>query len=140
MKAAAAYSLRHPIIGAGIGMSVLELNKIRGPAWVRVHNVYLQYSMDLGWPGLILFLLLLYGALKACRRACLIAAREVGQGDLYFMAEAIGVSLVGFAVAAMFYPNGYSFDFFYFAGLAVAAKIMASGLTTRNRLDPDPGS
>ena len=139
MKDAAAYSLHHPIIGVGIGMSQLELNKIRGPTWRKVHNVYLQYSMDLGWPGLILFLLLLYGSLKACRQACLIAAREAGQGDLYFLAEAIGISLVGFAVAAMFYPNAYGFDFFYFAGLAVAAKIIASGIK-RSRPDPDTES
>ncbi|MGH8274208.1 MAG: O-antigen ligase family protein [Gammaproteobacteria bacterium] len=137
MKDAARYSLHHPVIGVGIGMSQLKLNEIRGPTWRKVHDVYLQYSMDLGWPGLILFLLLLYGALKDCRRACKVAARQAGEGDLYFLAQAIGISLAGFAVAAVFYPNAYSFDFFYFAGLAIAAKTISSRVAMRSEPDRD---
>jgi len=32
------------------------------------------------------------------------------------------VSLIAFAVSAFFYPVAYRFDFYYIAGLAVAAK------------------
>lgn len=68
MTDAAHYSLRHPILGTGIGNSILQLNRMReANKWHLVHDVYLRYSMELGWPGLILFLLLLYGALRACR-------------------------------------------------------------------------
>ena len=126
MRLAAEYAIQHPVIGVGIGMSVLQLNKLDGDQWVRVHNVYLQYAVDLGWPGLILFLLLLYGSLRTCRRACLICANKPEQRDLYFMAQAVGISLIGYALGAMFYPNGYYFDFYYFAGLAVAVRIISS--------------
>ncbi|HEX5314977.1 MAG TPA: O-antigen ligase family protein [Gammaproteobacteria bacterium] len=123
MKAAARYAFRHPVIGAGIGMSQLELNQVRGPEWVEVHNVYLKYAMELGWVGLALYLLLFGAALRSTRRACLAAARA-GERELFFLAQAIGVSLVGFTVAAMFYPDAYEFYFFYFAGLAVAARMI----------------
>jgi O-antigen ligase len=137
MRDAAIYTLHHPIIGTGAGMSTLGLNRVRGESgrWHQVHDIYLQYSMDLGLPGLILFLLLLYGALKACRHACRVAATKAKERNLYFIAEAIGISLVGFIVGDAFYPNAYNFYFYYFAGLAVAAGIIASRITAHSSAD-----
>jgi hypothetical protein len=37
-----------------------------------------------------------------------------------YLSEAIRVSLLAFAVAAMFYPVAYEFFFYYIAGLAIA--------------------
>src|SRR5439155_17091139 len=49
------FVLTHPVVGAGIGADVLALNEQIGPTWSVVHNVYLQYGVDLGLPGLGLF-------------------------------------------------------------------------------------
>jgi hypothetical protein len=49
---AAGFVARHPVIGAGVGMDVLALNELRGPVWLSVHNVYLNYAVDLGLVGL----------------------------------------------------------------------------------------
>lgn len=57
--------LQHPVIGAGIGQNVLALNEERGPAWKEVHNVYLEYAVELGLPGLTLFLLLVAYSLRS---------------------------------------------------------------------------
>ena len=127
MKDAADYVLAHPVVGAGIGANYLALNQVRGDTWKKVHDIYLEYAMDLGLPGLALFLLLLLGTLKGCAYARRAAARTGGSGrDLYFLAEGLGISLTGFAVAAFFYPDAYQFYFFYFAGLAVAARTIAA--------------
>src|SRR5207253_8710681 len=67
--AAAQFVAQHPIIGAGIGMDFLALNQIRGNKWLKVHNVYLEYAVDLGVPGLALFLTLLYRVFKGARFA-----------------------------------------------------------------------
>jgi hypothetical protein len=46
---------------------------------------------------------------------------------------AIQVSLVAFAVAALFHPSAYHFYFYYVAGLAVAARAIAEGQRGRDR-------
>ena len=73
-NAAVAFVLRNPIVGAGLGSDVLAINEELGPTWSPVHNVYLQYAVDLGLPGLTLFLLLFFYCLKSVRAACRLTA------------------------------------------------------------------
>lgn len=128
--AAVEYIAFHPLTGAGIGMNVLALNKVRGATWIEVHDIYLVYAVELGVPGLVMFLVLLWGAIKSARTAGRLSAMNMESADLHYLAEGIGVSLIAFAVAAFFYPDAYQFYFYYIAGLAVAAKsICMSGAT-----------
>lgn len=120
--AAMRFVVRNPIIGAGVGMNILALNEERGLFWTFVHNVYLQYAVDLGIPGLALFLLLLVGCLKCAKFVQRRSARVPTFRELFYLAEGIQISLVAFAVAALFHPVGYHFYFYYMAGLAVAVK------------------
>jgi probable O-glycosylation ligase (exosortase A-associated) len=130
MIAASAFVLRHPVTGGGLGMSVLALNDTLGkPAWSEVHNVYLQYAVDLGIPGLALFLLLLVRAIVHARAVSRRAARHAPA--LACLAEGIAISLIAFAVAAFFHPAAYHFYFYYIAGLALAAvTAYESGVTS----------
>jgi putative inorganic carbon (HCO3(-)) transporter len=114
--AAVEHAVENPLMGAGLGMNILVLNESVGATWRVVHNTYLEYAVDLGLPGLLLFLLLLFGSLKSVR-----AVRRQGGGPLATMSEGIEISLLGFAVAAFFCPVAYAFYFFYIAGLATAA-------------------
>jgi O-antigen ligase len=107
----------HPVVGAGVGLDVVALTEAGGPAWREVHNVYLEYAVDLGLPGLALFLALLVWSLRS---ATLVRRRAAGR--VSFLAEGIETSLVVFAVAGCFYPVAYHFYFYYVAGLAAAAK------------------
>lgn len=129
MTAAAGYIVRHPVIGAGIGMDILALNEVRGPRWHRVHDVYLEYGMDLGLPGLLLFLLLMawcFRAVAAVRRG---RPQSGVPPDLRWLAEGLAISLATFAVSAVFYPASYEFYFYYLAGLAVGMRATAGGLS-----------
>jgi hypothetical protein len=117
-------------VGAGLGMDTLALNEVRGPVWKEIHNVYLEYAVDLGLPGLMLFVMLLRGALRSARLAQYIGSqrqREPAMADLFHLAEGIRISLYAFAVAALFHPIGYHFYFYYFAGLAIAARLISVG-------------
>ena len=119
---AVSFVARNPIIGAGVGVNGLALNQERGPLWRVIHNVYLEYAVELGIPGLILFLLLLVACLES---AAFVQRRSAGVGtfrELFCVAEGIQISLIGFAVAGLFHPGGYHFYFYYLAGLAVAAR------------------
>jgi O-antigen ligase len=112
---------RHPIMGVGIGQDVLAMNESRGDDWVSIHNVFLQYAVDLGIPGMLLFLWLYLTCFRSARAVERRAARERVAG-LAAMGAGVRIALVSFGVAAFFHPIAYQFYFFSIAGLAVALK------------------
>jgi hypothetical protein len=122
--AAIDFVLKHPFIGAGAGMNVLALNEVRGPYWKEMHNVYLEYAVDLGIIGLVLFLLLLGGCLRTARWAQQRAKTRRADRELYHLAVGIQISLIGFSIAGLFHPAAYHFYFYYMAGLALALRIV----------------
>jgi putative inorganic carbon (hco3(-)) transporter len=114
---------QNPIIGAGIGNDMLALNEYRGRATFRsVHNAYLQYAVDLGLPGLLLFAWLYIKCFRDARRIERQARHDPTARSLGPIAAGVQVSLVSFFVAAMFHPIAYQFYFFMIGGLAVALK------------------
>lgn len=118
MVTAAKTILANPVIGAGIGMNTLAMREARG-GWLPVHNVYLEHALDLGVPGLVLFVLLL----SSCLKATVVAQRcyeRLGLADMRLLAESLQVSLVAYATAGMFHPVSYHSYFYYMAGLALA--------------------
>ena len=128
MTIAADYVSRLPIVGVGIGMNVLKLNELRGPEWTMVHNTYLEYGMDLGIPGLMLFVALFVAVIAAAGGAARVLAARPDRAVAAELARAIRISLFAFAVAGFFYPVGYHFYFFYLAGLAVAVQRLSRRL------------
>ena len=111
------------IVGAGIGQDILVMNDERGiDTWRRVHNAYLQYGVDLGVPGLLLFAWLHLACFRTARAVARGAAAEPSLRDLHPLACGVQISLAAFAVAAMFHPIAYQFYFFSVAGLAVALR------------------
>jgi probable O-glycosylation ligase (exosortase A-associated) len=121
MKVAVDLAFSKPIVGSGVGMSSLALNEARGENWLDVHNVYLQLAVDIGFIGLALFLLLLLHCLRVSNR---ITSASTGKGTsqrMAYLAEALRVSLLAFALSAMFYPVAYNFYFYFFAGMVIAA-------------------
>jgi O-antigen ligase len=127
MKAAVKRAFSSPIVGSGLGMSAVALNEIRGESWSKVHNVFLEIALDLGFVGMILFILLLYQCLRISDPG---SANRTGTSDedrTAYMVEALRVTLLAFALSAIFYPVSYNFYFYYFAGMAVAAGRIVRG-------------
>lgn len=118
--AAAEFALAHPIRGAGLGMNILVLNESVGETWRSVHNVYLEFAVDLGAPGLLLFVLLL----RSCWLGARVARRSAGP-ETAQLAEGVEISLLAFSMAALFHPAAYAFYFYLVAGLAVAARVVS---------------
>jgi putative inorganic carbon (hco3(-)) transporter len=126
MVTAAKTILANPVIGAGIGMNTVAMREARGGGWAPVHNVYLEHALDLGLPGLALFGYLLAACIKAAVSAQRWSERR-GRADVRLIAEALQVSLLAYATAAMFHPVSYHPYFYYMAGLAVATWRMGAG-------------
>jgi len=116
--------LANPVVGAGMGMNELTMREARG-GWLRVHNVYLEHAIDLGLPGLVIFLALLISCIQAVAR---IQDREVSP-ELRSLAEGLQISLIAYAAAAMFHPVSYQYYFYYIGGLAIAARTIADAQT-----------
>ena len=113
---------RNPLTGVGLDQNVLALNQERGATWREVHNVYLQYAVDLGVPGLTLFLALFVSLFRTAARVRRAGHRWRGGRDLAMAAGSVQVALIAFAVAAFFHPVAYQFYFFLAAGLALAVQ------------------
>jgi putative inorganic carbon (HCO3(-)) transporter len=131
--AAAGFVAQHPIIGAGIGMDALALNTVRGSTWTQVHNVYFQYAVDLGVPGIALFLLLFYGVFRAATSSRKRLRNDPAHRDLFLLSEAVEISLIVFALCGPFYPVAYNFYFYYMAGMAVATRSVADDALCTDR-------
>jgi O-antigen ligase len=113
----------NPILGVGMGQDILALNEVRGrQTWRSVHNAYLEYAVDLGLPGIALFLWLLIASFRSARAVERRTARQPALRDLTTFACGVQIALAAFAVAALFHPIAYQFYFFCVAGLAVAVK------------------
>jgi len=113
----------NPILGVGMGQDILALNEARGrETWRSVHNAYLEYAVDLGLPGIALFLWLLITSFRSARAVERRTARQPALQDLTIFASGVQIALAAFAVAAFFHPIAYQFYFFCVAGLAVAVK------------------
>lgn len=121
-KVAMGVVAKSPIIGVGIGQDVLAMNQERGAEWTQVHNAYLQYGVDLGVPGLLMFAWLHVLCFRTARAVEKRARADAAHRDLALLAAGVQVSLAAFAVAAMFHPIAYQFYFFSIAGLAVALR------------------
>jgi len=135
--AATIFVLANPIVGAGLGMNILALNEARGAAWKEVHNVYLEYAVDLGFPGLFLFLALMVTCIECTKFVQRRSAGVETRRELFCLAEGIQVSLIAFAIAALFYPVAYHFYFYYIAGLAIAAKAVCESASKRPAVEPN---
>jgi O-antigen ligase len=115
--------LKNPVLGVGLGQDILALNEARGQkTWRSVHNAFLEYAVDLGLPGILLFLWLLGASFSSARRVERYTLRKPALWDLSVFAVGVQIALVAFAVAACFHPIAYQFYFFCVAGLAVALK------------------
>ncbi len=126
-KAAVGYVARHPIVGAGIGMDQLAMTDEMGiGVWISVHNIYLEYAVDLGFPGLVLFLMLLGSALAGTRLTERLLKRAGAPPGLMSLHDGIQVSLVALAGGALFTPGAYGWIVHYSIGMAVASRITFS--------------
>jgi probable O-glycosylation ligase (exosortase A-associated) len=120
--AAIEIAARNPLTGVGLGQNVLALNQQRGATWREVHNVYLQYAVDLGLPGLGLFLWLFVSLFRTAGQVRRRALADTTLRDLGIVAVSVQAAFVAFAVAACFHPVAYQFYFFCIAGLALAVQ------------------
>ncbi|HVR28427.1 MAG TPA: O-antigen ligase family protein [Thermoanaerobaculia bacterium] len=129
IKAGAAMLADRPILGVGLGCSLLGWPLYAPPDaptdyWLHTHNTVVQVFTETGLLGGTVFLLVvgatMVGAYRAARRL-----RRSGRRDLHRLVASIGISLVGFLVCGL--TAGYLLSWFPYLllGLASAARLLA---------------
>jgi O-antigen ligase len=119
--------VRKPLMGNGVGQDVLAMNEFEAK-WVSVHNVYLQHAVDLGVPGLVLFVWLFISCMRCLGEGRRTLASVPSAARLSRAADGVRISLLGFMVSGLFGPLAYHYYFYYPAGLALAVEHVASTL------------
>lgn len=115
--------LNHPL-GVGLGVDTLGLREEGLDAWAVVHDIYLQIGVELGIPGLAIFLLLIVRMLKGLRLSLRRLKGLQAARPLYALGRGVGMCLLAFLVTATFAPVAWHFYFYYIAGFAVAIQRM----------------
>ena len=113
------YMMQNPLTGVGVGAfytaeGLSDISRQRqalgiGFKWSAPHNSFVQVGAELGIPGLILFVLMLYYAFTTARSLGLNAvARRFLPKDTYALGDALAASIVGYAATAFFLSQAYS--------------------------------
>src|SRR5262249_20958514 len=111
-RIAAQLVVQHPVLGAGVGQDILALDRLRvRPTWRPVHNAFLEYGVDLGLPGILLFVWLLAASFLSARRVEIWSSRHKALGELTIVASGVQIALVAFVAGACFHPIAYQFYF-----------------------------
>lgn len=125
LRKAVILTLENPILGVGAGnfmaASAERWNAGSGRDWLASHNTYLQFSAELGLPGLALYLWLLGQLFRGLRqvRKQILAVSPPDRSALV-LCEVLATALLVYVLLSAFASVAYDPYFFLIAGLAVA--------------------
>ncbi len=126
-------TMENPIVGVGMGnyspAHANEFSTGSGQDWLHCHNTYLQFSSELGIPGLLMYLLMLWLTFRSLHRTKqrlrgMMEKRQELQ-QLALLADATTVALYGYLISSAFASVAYNCYFFVLVGLAEAITQIA---------------
>jgi O-antigen ligase len=98
---------KHPLTGIGIGNSSTAMG-MEYRRWRATHNSYLQAGLELGVPGMIVFLLLLRTIWRNCREARRFFITEPDMRSAALLATCTRIALLTYMVGGFFLSQAYS--------------------------------
>ena len=102
-----------------------------------VHSAWFGVLAELGYPGLVLFVLIVFNAMRACRGVRLAAKRGEIDGPLGAYAVGFESSLVAFIVGGSFVSFQYCEMLWHFFALSIALERVAVAEAAANRVRRD---
>jgi len=90
-----------------------------------VHSVWFGLLSEMGYPGLLLFVLLLADSLWSCWRVSVRFRNDAEHRDLRIYANALMTSIIAFAVGGTFLSYQYNEIIWHFIGLGIALTFLA---------------
>jgi len=114
----------HPIFGVGPG----NFSPYTG-FWHVTHNTYTQFSSECGVPGLLLFLILIWGAFRNLRYVQN-RSPSSGTNDLTLYASALKAALASYILAGFFCSSAYDLFPYYLVLYTTLLYRLAHGVET----------
>lgn len=120
MLRAVVIAIRHPITGIGIGNIGAYLDKV-------THNSYIEIAAELGMPGLIAYLMLIFAPMRSLKR---IAKRTEDykrpqDREIYLLTIGIHATIIGYIVCSFFASYQYFWYLYYPIAYAIAVRRLA---------------
>jgi O-antigen ligase len=124
-------TMRHPLLGVGPGNFPVvqnELAKSRGEtkgSWHVTHNTYTELSSEMGVPGLIIFLVLLFNVFKTLNSILRTRNPDPHWQNLRQLARSLRAAFIVLVPVIFFGSFGYNTEVPILAGLTTALGFMA---------------
>jgi O-antigen ligase len=136
-EAAERMNAAHPILGVGAGGFLYAWPFYSPPEARRLpmvaHNVFMDIVAELGFAGLLLFLMFAGSATAG-------AFAATRSPELRWLANAIGASVVGFLTCLMFLSGYHEAHLYLLLGLAACAERIARAESAAQVLEPRPAT
>jgi O-antigen ligase len=114
LKAAISLTFHHPVFGVGPGNFPVVTDK-----WVVVHNTYAELGAETGFPGLILFLLMLGFSFRRLKRVRELPGYK-SDPDLAVWTAALWGALAAYALGSLFASTEYNLFPYFIIGYICA--------------------
>ena len=135
-KAAMRMCLDHPLLGVGAGMFPVSFGTYYKPdvhmPWLTAHSMYFLVVGELAVPGVIAFLTLVIGNIRANQRVVRNrtaettgSAARIFQEESHRVLQLLSASMIGFAAAGAFLSVSYYPHVFVLSGLMISARRIA---------------
>jgi O-antigen ligase len=119
-------AIDHLPLGSGAGtITTAEGETHWGGKWETAHNSLLQIAVEMGIPGLAIFVTLLYRALKSCRRLRHAALSRPELHDIRWVTQAVETSLYAYVAGALTLSQAYAAILYVLLALAVCLRRIA---------------
>lgn len=106
-------SLRHPLLGVGLGNYILFSNSNHA-----THNSYSQVSSEIGFAAMVIYILFQIAALKELRNVSRETSGNRRKSHYYYLAVGLEASLIGFMVGSFFASVAFLWYVYFLVGYA----------------------
>lgn len=115
----------HPLVGVGLGNFMYSYNyeleaEGRQHHWEVTHNGYTQVSSELGIPGVILYVSVLFSCIRSLLRVRKQSLRIPELRMVRLLSSVVLLSYISYVISSFFTSNAHEFYFPLLTGLAVA--------------------
>lgn len=111
--------------GAGTNMTAEGASHGGRGKWETAHNAFLQIAVELGIPGVAIFVTLLYRAIRSCRRLVRASSGRPELNGMTWMAHAVETSLYAYMIGAFALSQAYAPILYLLVGLAACLRRIA---------------